>query len=114
MPTAAPSPIDADKLDKLAQVAIKVGLRLEKGQDLVLTGPVAALPLVRRIAAHAYEAGAGLVTTLFSDEELTLARYRKAPDESFDKAARVQVNREIAAEVRTLCDRFPAPGLAPV
>jgi glycine hydroxymethyltransferase len=35
-------------------------------------------------------------------------------DESFDKAARVQVNREIAAEVRTLCDRFPAPGLAPV
>lgn len=34
--------------------------------------------------------------------------------ESFDKAARVQVNREIAAEVRTLCDRFPAPGLAPV
>ena len=87
MPTAAPSPIDADKLDKLAQVAIKVGLRLEKGQDLVLTGPVAALPLVRRIAAHAYEAGAGLVTTLFSDEELTLARYRKAPDESFDKAA---------------------------
>ncbi len=35
-------------------------------------------------------------------------------DENFDKATRVQVNREIAAEVRALCDRFPAPGLAPV
>ena len=35
-------------------------------------------------------------------------------DENFDKATRVQANREIAAEVRALCDRFPAPGLAPV
>ena len=35
-------------------------------------------------------------------------------DETKDKAARVQANREIAAQVRALCDRFPAPGLAPV
>ncbi|MEE2831915.1 MAG: serine hydroxymethyltransferase, partial [Candidatus Latescibacterota bacterium] len=35
-------------------------------------------------------------------------------DENSDKATRVQANREIAAEVRALCDRFPAPGLAPV
>jgi glycine hydroxymethyltransferase len=34
-------------------------------------------------------------------------------DENSDKATRVQVNREIAAEVRALCDRFPAPGLGP-
>ena len=34
-------------------------------------------------------------------------------DENSDKVTRVQVNREIAAEVRALCDRFPAPGLAP-
>src|SRR5690606_12803208 len=79
-------PIDPTKLDKLAQVAIQVGLQLQPGQDLVLTAPVAALPLVRRIAAHAYAAGAGLVTPIFSDEELTLARYRQAPDESFDRA----------------------------
>ena len=35
-------------------------------------------------------------------------------DENSDKATRVQANREIAAEVRALCDRFPAPGLSPV
>ena len=80
------SVIDPNKLDRLAEVAIKVGLQLQRGQDLVLTAPVAALPLVRRIAAHAYAAGAGLVTPIFSDEELTLARYRQAPDESFDRA----------------------------
>ncbi|ODT20329.1 MAG: peptidase M29 [Hyphomicrobium sp. SCN 65-11] len=79
--------IDPVKLDRLAEVAVKVGLQLRPGQDLFLTAPVTALPLVRRIAEHAYKAGAGLVTTLLSDEEITLARYRNAPDASFDRAA---------------------------
>jgi aminopeptidase len=85
-PFAFSSAIDAEKLDKLAQVAIHVGLQLQAGQDLVMTAPIAALPLVRRIAEHAYKAGAGLVTPIFSDEELTLSRYRNAPSESFGKA----------------------------
>ena len=79
--------VDPVKLDKLAEVAIKVGLRLERGQDLLITAPIAALPLVRLITKHAYIAGAGLVTTFYSDEETTLARYAHAPDESFDKAS---------------------------
>ena len=81
------APVDPVKLDRLAEVAIKVGLQLQPGQDLFLTAPVAALPLVRHIAVHAYKAGAGLVTTQLSDEELTLARYRNAADASFDRAA---------------------------
>lgn len=79
--------IDPVKLDRLAEVAVRVGLNLEAGQDLFLTAPIAALPLVRRIAEHAYKAGAGLVTPIFSDEEITLARYRYGPDASFDRAA---------------------------
>ena len=78
--------IDPTKLDRLAEVAIKVGLQLQAGQDLVLTAPIAALPLVRKIVEHAYKAGAGLVTPIFSDEGVTLARYHNAPDASFDKA----------------------------
>jgi aminopeptidase len=79
--------IDPVKLDRLAEVAIKVGLGLKPGQDLLLTAPTVALPLVRKIAEHAYKAGAGLVTPIFSDEEVTLARYRFGPDDSFDRAA---------------------------
>ena len=79
--------IDPVKLDRLAEVAIKVGLRLQEGQDVLLTAPAVALPLVRRIAAHAYKAGAGIVTPILSDEELTLARYRFGHDSSFDRAA---------------------------
>ena len=79
--------IDPAKLDKLAEVAIKVGLRLQPGQDLLLTAPVSALPLVRRLVEHAYKAGAGLVTPLMADEEITLARYRFGQDAGFDRAA---------------------------
>ncbi len=78
--------VDPVKLDKLAEVAVKVGLRLERGQELVITSPIAALPLVRLITKHAYIAGAALVSTFYSDEETTLARYLYAPQESFDRA----------------------------
>ncbi|KRQ14553.1 aminopeptidase [Bradyrhizobium manausense] len=79
--------IDPVKLDRLAEVAVKVGLGLRPGQDLLLTAPAIALPLVRRIAVHAYKAGAGIVTPILSDEEMTLARYRYGQDNSFDRAA---------------------------
>ena len=86
-PANTSDPIDPVKLDKLAEVAIQVGLQLQRGQDLVMTAPVAAMPLVRLITKHAYKAGAGLVTTLYSDEDATLSRYAYAPDESFDRAS---------------------------
>jgi len=74
------------RLDRLAEVAVRVGLGLKPEQELVMTAPVEALPLARRITEHAYKAGAALVTTVFSDEESTLLRFRHASDESFDKA----------------------------
>jgi aminopeptidase len=74
------------RLDKLAEVSVRVGLGLAPGQELVLTAPLDAAPLVRRITEHAYKAGAKLVTALFSDEESTLARFQYAPDDAFDYA----------------------------
>lgn len=79
--------IDPMKLERLAEVAVRVGLQLREGQDLVITAPVVALPLVRLIAKHAYKAGAGLVTPFFADDEMALARYENASDASFDRAA---------------------------
>ncbi len=74
------------KLDRLAEVAVRVGLGLKAGQELVMTAPTDALPLVRRITEQAYKAGAKLVTTFFTDDALTLARYQLAPADSFDYA----------------------------
>ncbi|MGA7197512.1 aminopeptidase [Roseiarcus sp.] len=78
--------IDPTKLERLAETAVRVGLRLQPGQDLFLTAPVAALPLARLIVEQAYKAGAGLVTPIFSDEEIALSRFRFAPEASFDRA----------------------------
>src|ERR1700754_4132371 len=75
------------KLERLAQVAVNAGLGLERGQELVMTASLDALPLTRLITEHAYKAGASLVTTLFTDEQSTLLRYRNSEDEGFDKAA---------------------------
>ena len=52
-----------------------------------MTATLDTLPLVRRITEQAYKAGASLVTTLLSDEESQLLRYKYAPNESFDYAA---------------------------
>ena len=79
-------PFDINMLDRLAEVAIRVGLNLQAGQDLIITGPVEALPLIRRISAEAYKNGAGVVSTILSDDELQLTRYEHATDESLDRA----------------------------
>ena len=86
MTSQSSAPIDQVKLDRLAEVAVKVGVRLQPGQDLVMTAPVIATGFARKIVEHAYKAGAGIVTVLYSDDEATLARYRHAPDLSFDRA----------------------------
>lgn len=77
-----------EKLNLLAEVAVRVGLGLRPGQELVMTASLDSLPLARRITEQAYRAGASLVTTLYSDDEAALMRYRFAPDESFDHAAK--------------------------
>jgi aminopeptidase len=76
----------SDNLDRYAQLIVRSGVNVGRGQELLMTAPVDALPLVRLITEHAYKAGASLVTTLFGDDAATLARFKHAPDESFDLA----------------------------
>jgi len=83
----ASTPSFKQNLDRLAEVAVRAGLGLAPGQELVMTATLDAVPLARRITEHAYRAGATLVTTLFTDEGSALLRYRYGADASFDAAA---------------------------
>jgi aminopeptidase len=74
------------KLDRLAEIAVRAGLGLAPGQELVMTATLDSVPLARRITEHAYKAGASLVTTLFTDEQSSLLRFRHGADASFDAA----------------------------
>ena len=78
---------DPKMLKRLAKVAVRTGLNVQPGQDVVLTAPVVALPLVRAITSEANRAGAALVTPLLADDGITLARYEHSTDAGFDRAA---------------------------
>jgi aminopeptidase len=73
-------------LDRYAELTIKSGLGLKAGQQLLLTAPLEAVDLVRRITFHAYNAGASLVTTLYNDEQTALMRYTAGHNACFDAA----------------------------
>jgi len=101
-----------EKLDRLAEVAVKVGLGLRAGQELIMTAPMEALPLARRITEHAYKAGALLVTTFYSDDPSVLARYQYAQDASFDFAP-VWLQDGIAAGFKSGAARLAIAGANP-
>ncbi len=101
-----------EKLDRLAEVAVKVGLGLREGQELIMTAPMEALPLARKITEHAYKAGALLVTTFYADDPSVLARFENAPDASFDYAP-VWLQDGVAAGFRGGAARLAIAGANP-
>jgi aminopeptidase len=101
-----------EKLDRLAEVAVKIGLGLRAGQELIMSAPLEALPLVRRITEHAYKAGALLVTTFYSDDPSVLARFQYAQDPSFDYAP-TWLQDGIAAGFRSGAARLAIAGANP-
>jgi aminopeptidase len=80
------------QLQQYADLTVKIGLNLQPGQRLIIIGPLAnggvaleAAPLVRHIAAAAYDAGVRLVEPIWGDEALQAVRFGHAPRDSFDE-----------------------------
>jgi aminopeptidase len=100
-------------LDSYAELTVRSGLNLAAGQQVLITAPLEAVELVRRITSHAYRAGATLVTTLYNDEAATLARYREGPDASFDAAPHWLFNGMAEAFREGKCARLAIIGEDP-
>lgn len=77
----------AEKLNRYADLIVRVGVGIQAGQRLVLRGPLEGAELVRAVARSAYQAGARLVDVMWSDDELTRIRFEHAPRDSFDEFA---------------------------
>lgn len=75
-----------EHLEKLADLAIRVGLNLERGQEVIATAPIEAVDFVRLLAEKAYAHGASLFTVLYGDNLLSRKRLSLAPEEGLDKA----------------------------
>ena len=72
-------------LQRYADLAIGVGLNLQKGQHLMIRAPIEAVELTRALAASAYDAGCPYVDVSYSDDQLQLVRFRHAPADSFEE-----------------------------
>jgi aminopeptidase len=84
-----------ERLEAYGELAIRIALNLQPGQRLLVIGPLThggvsleAAPLVRRIAASAYRAGAELVEAIWGDEALLLTRFGHAPEGSLGHVSR--------------------------
>lgn len=60
---------------RYAQLAIHKGVAIQPGQELVITAPVERADFARMLTAEAYAAGAGHVTVMWSDSEITRMEY---------------------------------------
>ena len=84
------------KLDKYAEVLVKVGLNLQPGQRLQIGWPAHGMygipielaPLVRLVTTKAYDMGARLVEVIWNDDRLRLIRFQHAAKDTFEEFPR--------------------------
>jgi len=72
-------------LQKYADLIVKVGLNLQPGQRLNVYAPLDAAPLVRQVAACAYQLGCRFVDAIYLDDALKPIRFQYAPRDSFEE-----------------------------
>lgn len=73
------------QLEKYAKLIVKVGVNVQPGQPVFVTGSIEVAQLVRLVAEQAYEAGASNVHVEWIDEALTRLKYEKAADDVFTR-----------------------------
>lgn len=72
----------AERLTRMAELAIRVGVDVQPGQLVVVWGQVENAPLTREIARAAYRAGASFVGSRYTDQHLTRALIELGPEAS--------------------------------
>jgi aminopeptidase len=71
----------ADRLDRFAELAVRVGANVQPGQLVEVNADVEHAPLARAVAAAAYRAGARYVDARYRDAHLRRAMIERAPDD---------------------------------
>jgi aminopeptidase len=107
--------MSAGRLERYADLTLKVGANLQRGQPLMINANVEHAPLVRVIADRAWRAGASTVFAYYNDVHLRRPLIDLAPDEALTASApgTVRMLEELvdqhAAYIKVVGD--PAPDL---
>ena len=73
---------EAERLQRLARLAVEVGANVQPGQHVLVRGRVEHAPLAREVARAAYQAGASMVVPSYSDRHFDRALIELGPEES--------------------------------
>lgn len=73
--------IEKQLMEKYAQLVVKKGVNIQKGQALMINSPIEGAEFTRLVVKAAYEAGAKDVHINWNDDDLTLLKFQYAPDE---------------------------------
>ncbi len=95
----SPSSFEA-QLKQYVDLALHVGLNLQPGQDLNVTGGgngPAIQPFIRQLVENAYKAGARYVDVLWEDDQLAAIRLQHAGRESLEFYPQWRVDRSLDA-----------------
>ena len=74
-----------EKQQKYAELLVKLGVNVQKNQELVIRCAADVAPFARLVAKAAYECGAREVIVHFRDDQLSRLRYEYAPLEVFEQ-----------------------------
>ena len=83
----------SDQIDLYANLLVRKGVSLRKGQELVLQAPVERADFARRVVAAAYRAGAGHVTVLWTDDDVSRLTYENCDLSFFEHTPSWQIEQ---------------------
>ncbi|MEQ2526693.1 aminopeptidase [Robertmurraya yapensis] len=83
-------------LEKYAELAVKVGVNIRKGQTLVVNATLDAAEFVRLVVKKAYEVGAHNVVVNWNDDTVSRLKYDLAPDEAFNEYPEFRAKETVA------------------
>lgn len=73
------SAMPADLIDRYAELVVRVGANVQKGQDVHLWAAVEHVGIARAVAEHAYRAGARKVVVRYDDQSVRRSAIEHAP-----------------------------------
>lgn len=75
------------RIDRYAELVVRVGANVQAGQDVVVAGDVAHLEIARAVVDHAYRAGARHVEMVYLDPHVRRSAMLHGPEEGLTSAA---------------------------
>ena len=73
-----------DRLERYAELVVRVGANVERGQLVYVVGSVEQAEFIRALTRAAYRAGARYVDALYADQHVRRAMIELGPDEALE------------------------------